>query len=618
MNELFRLEHFSFTYPQQRRKALDDISLTVRPGQFWVLCGPSGCGKSTLLRQCKTVLAPYGAAEGDIFFEGVSLRDVPNRRQASEIGFVMQSPEHQVVTDKVWHELAFGLESLGLDTPSIRRRVAEMASFFGIQDWFHKDVDQLSGGQKQLLSLASVMVLQPKVLILDEPTNHLDTATLGWLEDYLRNYRKTVLVVSHDRYFLDRVVQKVLDIEWGSAKLYTGNYSSFKEQKAKNREVQEHHFRNQQKEIERIEAYIALQKRWNRERNIIAAESRQKMLDRMERIERPNEDPRNIRLTFRAGIESGNDVLKARGLSKSFSAKNLFTDLSFDVKKGDRLLIIGHNGCGKSTLMKVLAGRLSPDSGSCDYGYNLTVGYYDQENQNLNPSNTVLDELWNLSPTMIQQKVRSALALFNFTGEDVQKTVSVLSGGERARLTFAKLMLKENNLLLLDEPTNHLDIASKEVLEEALADYDGTVLCVSHDRYFISRLANHILDFDGAGGVPAFFEGTYEEYLRYKKRQEENASEKTEGAEEEFSDRKKQYLENKKNQSELRKLRTRLERAKAEAEAAEKKLEEFSLEEEGCCSDYVRLSEIGALREKTENALLELYGEIEDLENKLK
>ena len=248
----------------------------------------------------------------------------------------------------------------------------------------------------------------------------------------------------------------------------------------------------------------------------------------------------------------------------------------------------------------------------------MTVGYYDQENQNLNPSNTVLDELWNLSPTMIQQKVRSALALFNFTGEDVQKTVSVLSGGERARLTFAKLMLKENNLLLLDEPTNHLDIASKEVLEEALADYDGTVLCVSHDRYFISRLANHILDFDGAGGVPAFFEGTYEEYLRYKKRQEENASEKTEGAEEEFSDRKKQYLENKKNQSELRKLRTRLERAKAEAEAAEKKLEEFSLEEEGCCSDYVRLSEIGALREKTENALLELYGEIEDLENKLK
>ena len=171
-------------------------------------------------------------------------------------------------------------------------------------------------------------------------------------------------------------------------------------------------------------------------------------------------------------------------------------------------MIIGHNGCGKSTLMKVLAGRLSPDSGSCDYGYNLTVGYYDQENQNLNPSNTVLDELWNLSPTMIQQKVRSALALFNFTGEDVQKTVSVLSGGERARLTFAKLMLKENNLLLLDEPTNHLDIASKEVLEEALADYDGTVLCVSHDRYFISRLANHILDFDGAGGVPAFFEGT--------------------------------------------------------------------------------------------------------------
>ncbi len=476
----------------------------------------------------------------------------------------------------------------------------------------------LSGGQKTRLALAKILYKAPDILILDEPTNHLDTTTLGWLEDYLRNYRKTVLVVSHDRYFLDRVVQKVLDIEWGGARLYIGNYSSFKEQKVKNREVQEHHFRNQQKEIERIEAYIALQKKWNRERNIIAAESRQKMLNRMERIERPHEDPKNIRLTFRAGMESGNDVLKVRGLSKSFSAQSLFKDLSFDVKKGDRLLIIGHNGCGKSTLMKVLAGRLSPDSGSCDYGYNLTTGYYDQENQNLNPSNTVLDELWNLSPTMTQQKIRSALALFNFTGEDVQKTVSVLSGGERARLTFAKLVLKENNLLLLDEPTNHLDIASKEVLEEALSGYDGTVLCVSHDRYFISRLANHILDFDGVGGIPCFFEGTYEEYLRYKKRQEENIPGRTEAAEEDFSDRKKQYLENKKNQSELRKLRNRLERAKVEADAAEKKLEEFALEERNCCSDYVRLTEIGALREKTENALLELYGEIEDLENKLK
>ena len=616
---------------------LKGVSFSLNEGDKMGIVGVNGAGKSTLLRMIAGTCEP---SEGAVYLRKSATLEMLNQNDMVEeektpyevlLSSCTELGDAEKRLEELSSRMVTGDEEASLCYHSLHERFLELGGYEykgrikGIlrslgfsEEQMNTPSGILSGGQKTRLALARILYKSPDILILDEPTNHLDTATLGWLEDYLRNYRKTVLVVSHDRYFLDRVVQKVLDIEWGSAKLYTGNYSSFKEQKAKNREVQEHHFRNQQKEIERIEAYIALQKRWNRERNIIAAESRQKMLDRMERIERPNEDPRNIRLTFRAGIESGNDVLKARGLSKSFSAKNLFTDLSFDVKKGDRLLIIGHNGCGKSTLMKVLAGRLSPDSGSCDYGYNLTVGYYDQENQNLNPSNTVLDELWNLSPTMIQQKVRSALALFNFTGEDVQKTVSVLSGGERARLTFAKLMLKENNLLLLDEPTNHLDIASKEVLEEALADYDGTVLCVSHDRYFISRLANHILDFDGAGGVPAFCEGTYEEYLRYKKRQEENASEKTEGAEEEFSDRKKQYLENKKNQSEFRKLRTRLERAKAEAEAAEKKLEEFSLEEEGCCSDYVRLSEIGALREKTENALLELYGEIEDLENKLK
>ena len=329
-----------------------------------------------------------------------------------------------------------------------------------------QDVGKFSGGQKTRLALAKILYLSPDVLVLDEPTNHLDTATLSWLEDFIRNYRKTVIVVSHDRYFLDRVTTKILDIEHGCARLYNGNYSTFVSKKKKDREIAERHYNNQQREIARIEAYIEQQRRWNRERNIIAAESRQKALDRMEKLERPKAGPDAVRLSFKAGFESGEDVMKVRSVAKSFGENHLFSDLSFEVQKGDRLFIIGHNGCGKSTLMKILMQRMYPDYGSVDYGYNLTVGYYDQENQNLSDMNTVLDELWNTDPSMNNTKVHSALALFNFTGDEVQKKVSVLSGGERARLTFSKLVLKENNLLLLDEPTNHLDISTKEVLED--------------------------------------------------------------------------------------------------------------------------------------------------------
>ena len=287
------------------------------------------------------------------------------------------------------------------------------------------------------------------------------------------------------------------------------------------------------------------------------------------------------------------------------------------MQKGDRLFIIGHNGCGKSTLMKILMQRLFPDDGAVDYGYNLTIGYYDQENQNLSDHNTVLDELWDQDHSLDNTTVHSALALFNFTQDEVCKKVAVLSGGERARLTFSKLVLQENNLLLLDEPTNHLDIMTKEVLEEALVNYEGTVVAVSHDRYLIGKLANRILDFDGPGGKPVFFRGSYEEYRRFKSLKTESDQGSVQKPKEKMSDAKEQYLENKKNQAELRKMKNRLEKCKKEAESAEKELEEISALMEQNATDYQALSELTVRQEALEEKLMELYEEIEELTSKL-
>ncbi|MBE6637532.1 MAG: ABC-F family ATP-binding cassette domain-containing protein [Ruminococcaceae bacterium] len=482
--------------------------------------------------------------------------------------------------------------------------------------FWDKPVSSLSGGQKTRLSLTCLLLRDPDILMLDEPTNHLDTDALTWLESYLKASRKTVLVISHDRYFLDAVVNRILEIEHGKGKLYAGSYTAYVKQKEVDREIEERHYKNQQAEIRRIEAYIEQQRRWNRERNIIAAESRQKMLDKMEKLDRPEALPDTVRMRFNKAEESGNDVLSVHRLAKSYPGKALFEEATFEVRKHDRLFICGPNGCGKSTLIKILAGRLHADRGSVSPGYNVRIGYYDQENQDLHPNNTVLDELWNAYPGLTETTLRSTLALFLFKGDDVTKQVSVLSGGEKARLTLAKLMLSKMNLLILDEPTNHLDIPSREILERALLEFDGTIIAVSHDRYFINKLATRILDFGAEAEHRLFaFQGGYEAYLRYKK-EALTAGQAEIARPTVMTAAKEQYLSSKRDLAEQRKQERKIKKTKEEIASCEARIAEIneSMKDEALFYDYVRLAELEKELATCEERLLSLYELIDELE----
>ena len=495
----------------------------------------------------------------------------------------------------------------------------------------------LSGGQKTRLALGIRLARKPDILRRDEPTNHLDIETLAWLERFLADYDGCVMVISHDRYFLDRVTNKTLCIEHHRAKLYNGGYTRSMEQRMTDRAVAEKQWRDQQKEIARQEAYIAQQRAWNRERNIIAAESRQKMLDKMTRLERPAAAPKPVKMKFTAARASGNDVLDLRDVSMAFDGRPLFSHLSFLVKRDDRLLLLGRNGCGKSTLIKLIVGKLNPTAGVIEAGYNVEVGYYDQENQNLDPSSTVLDELWNAYPHMTETEVRSALGRFRFVGEDVYKTVAVLSGGERARLTLCKLILSKMNLLVLDEPTNHLDIDSREALEAALEEFDGTVLAVSHDRYFIEKLATRIVEIAPGCGLtkPLGRENdpsdmtdyrvtrrgeAYTEYCRFRDNRpvvalRPSAMSVAASGDATPKNAKEAYLESKQSAAEARKKKNRLERLHRMAEALEQEIEQIDEALAGPDgTDYKKAAALDERKTHAEEELLAVYEELETLE----
>ena len=382
------------------------------------------------------------------------------------------------------------------------------------EEEFSKSIDALSGGQKTRVSLGKLLLTKPDVLLLDEPTNHQDMESIAWLEAYLRTYPGSVLIVAHDRYFLDRVVTKIVELDGGTATVFAGNYTAYSQKKAQIREAKLKAYLNQQQEIRHQEEVIAKLRSFNREKSIRRAESREKMLDKIDRIEKPREIDDAMDIRLEPDVISGNDVLTVRGLAKSFGSQHLFSHVDIDIKRGERVAIIGNNGTGKTTLLKIINGLLPADEGQIRLGTKVHIGYYDQEHQVLHMEKTLFEEIQDERPAMTNTQVRSTLAAFLFTGDDVFKQIKDLSGGERGRLSLAKLMLSQANFLLLDEPTNHLDITSKEILEDALCRYTGTVLYVSHDRYFINRTATRILDLTGQSFLS--YIGNYDYYLEKK------------------------------------------------------------------------------------------------------
>ena len=519
---------------------LRDVSLTVQQGDRIGLVGVNGCGKSTLMR----ILAGLDAQDGGEISLVRGLR----------VGYLAQ--QNMVTSgETVWNELqkvyeqVFAMEKklreledemahahtdvqrfaqLSADYDRLTQRFEEADGYSwksmvsGVLNGlgfkpaqYNQCVDSLSGGEQTRLCLARLLLQKPDLLLLDEPTNHLDMETLQWLENYLAAYKGSVLVISHDRYFLDHVCTGIVEILMGSSEQYNGNYTRYIAQRQERFESRMRAYEIQQKEIERQQAIIARYRMFNREKSIRAAESREKALDRMEKLEKPV-DERAIRFSFEARRRTGEDVLQLTEMSKSFGEKHLFHDLTLRVRAGDRVALIGPNGVGKSTLIKIIVGEEQPDTGFIRYGSNVDIGYYDQHQSTLHADKTVLDEIWDRFPQMEQSNVRGALGMFLFTGDDVFKPIHTLSGGEKGRVALTALMLRKDNLLLLDEPTNHLDMDSREVLEDALADFGGTIITVSHDRYFINRIANRIIEMQ-PDGVTEYI-GNYDDYIERKNR----------------------------------------------------------------------------------------------------
>ena len=573
---------------------LDKVTFSINEGERLGIVGVNGAGKTTLI---KIFSGEYSSDEGNIYIS----KNLRLGVLKQHIEYESEKNIYDALTDEF---IAPNTNDVNLLEKAKGEYISRVKGFlknlgFSESEIHGLPVSALSGGQKTRIALASVLLKNYDILMLDEPTNHLDISSLDWLEDHLKNSGKTVLIISHDRYFLDKVTNKTLEIENHKGKLYNGNYSFYSAQKKKDREVQEKHYKDQQKEIARIEAYIANQRKWNRERNIIAAESREKQLKKMERVEKVSALPDKIKLSFTSAGRSGDDVLSVRKISKAYGERQLFSDVSFELKYRDKAFLFGNNGCGKSTLIKIIAGRLPADSGVIDVGYNVHCAYYDQENQDLNPANTVMDELWNVNDSLAPGEIRAILARFLFTGEDCFKEVGVLSGGERARLTLAKLIMSKNNFLILDEPTNHLDINSREALESALEDFDGTILAVSHDRY--------LLVFNAVEQSKLFdYKGGYSEYLEYKEKYLTVADTQESVKQETAS--KAEYNRKKEEQSNKRKFAHKIEVAKKEIKAIEERIKEIDEECNGsAATDHKRLAELFDERNEIEAKLLEHY-----------
>ncbi len=521
-------------------KSFDDhlifknCSFNIEEKEKAAIVGINGAGKSTLLKVIVRELSPD---KGDIFtakdktlgylaqYQDISsdntiyeeMLDAKKTLVEMESKIRYMEEQMKILTGGELEELLTAYTNLThrfelLNGYSYKSEIFGVLKGLGFgEDMYDKHISKLSGGQKTRVALGKMLLSNPDIILLDEPTNHLDIASISWLEGYLSSYNGAVVIVAHDRFFLDRIVTKVIEIDRTNVSVYMGNYSEYAKKKAARREAMMRQYLNQQREIKHQEEVIEKLRSFNREKSIKRAESREKLLNKMEILEKPDGDNKTMRLTLTPGIVSGNDVLTVDGLAKAFGSLTLFKNISFEIKRKERVAIIGENGSGKTTLLKIINGLLEADRGSISLGAKVHIGYYDQEHQLLDMENTVFGEISDEYPYLTNTEIRNMLAAFLFTGDDVFKLVSDLSGGERGRLSLAKLMLSEANFLILDEPTNHLDMDSKEILENALNSYEGTVLFVSHDRYFINTTATRILDLEN--GLLVNYAGNYDYYL---------------------------------------------------------------------------------------------------------
>lgn len=478
------------------------------------------------------------------------------------------------------------------------------------EEEFGKKISTLSGGQKTRVALGRLLLVNPDLIILDEPTNHLDLNSIAWLETYLINYKGAVLIVSHDRYFLDRIAGKIIELDQTKATSFTGNYSDYAIKKEQLRTAALNAYLKQQQEIRHQEAVIEKLKSFNREKSIKRAESREKMLNKIEVLDKPTQARCDIHMTLIPRITSGNDVLHISGLEKSFGSQLLFSGLDMDIKRGEHVAIIGDNGTGKTTILKIINGLLDADAGSITLGTNVHIGYYDQEHHVLHPDKTLFEEISDAYPYLNNTEIRNTLAAFLFTGDDVFKRIEHLSGGERGRLSLAKLMLSESNFLILDEPTNHLDIVSKEILEDALNAYEGTLLYVSHDRYFINRTASRILDLTDQQLIG--YLGNYDYYLEKKKDLENAFIQSTSDhspSQNIVSENKQDWLSQKELQAKQRKRENDLKKCEAEISALEAEQEEIDagIADPENAINAAKLQELTIRRENIDSRLTELY-----------
>lgn len=582
-------------------EVLKNVNFHLEEREKAALIGPNGAGKSTLL---KIIMEEMNADSGEVIISrGKSLGYLAQHQELSgdctiyeellEVKQYLLDMEEKIRTMEQDMKTVTGreLDTLLADYSrlthqfelengySCRSEITGVLKGLGFtEEEFSKKVDTLSGGQKTRVALGRLLLSSPDIILLDEPTNHLDMESIAWLENYLINYKGAVFIVSHDRYFLDKVVSKVVEIDHGNVRMFQGNYSAYAQKKAQIRDAEYKAWLNQQQEIKHQEEVIAKLKSFNREKSIRRAESREKMLDKMEVLDKPVEDNFEMKLTLTPRIISGNDVLIVTELAKSFPGQPLFSHVDFSIQRGERVAIIGANGTGKTTILKILNGLLTPDEGSIELGSKVLIGYYDQEHHVLNMEKTIFEEISDEYPYLTNTEIRNVLAAFLFTGDDVFKPIHTLSGGERGRVSLAKLMLSEANFLILDEPTNHLDIVSKEILEQALNAYTGTVLYVSHDRYFINQTATRILDLTNQAMVN--YIGNYDYYLEKKDELTQIYAPQTAAAVTEVcpSTAKTDWKQQKEEQARLRKRENELKKTEQEIEKLEQRDKEIDEE----------------------------------------